>query len=153
MTSSHHAQGSATRESSASSTSKPCSFNRRHSLQLVDLDHAIVSQVVLLMRTPPLCVCVLCNLDPAKDVFSPRWGQFSGKARKANTTSRFGIDVCYFCVDVCHFCVILVSCFLSRTCCFFLRHVFWRDGRKTSFQGPGVYIYIYVYIIYIYMCV
>ena len=100
-----------------------------------------------------MCVCVLCNLDPAKDVFSPRWGQFSGKARKANTTSRFGIDVCYFCVDVCHFCVILVSCFLSRTCCFFLRHVFWRDGRKTSFQGPGVYIYIYVYIIYIYTCV
>lgn len=47
--------------------------------------------------------------------------QVSGEAQERNTTNNFGVDVSYFCI-------ISVSCFLSRICCIFLHHVFWRDG-------------------------
>ena len=66
------------------------------------------------------------------------------RSSKKHTTNSFGVDFCHFCVVFCHFCVILASCFLSRICCMFLRHVFWRDGKKDIVSGSR-YTYIYVF--------
>ena len=87
----------------------------------------------------PICpISLYCSL------FFSGEGNFQAKL-KTHTTNSFGVDFCHFCVVFCHFCVILASCFLSRICCMFLRHVFWRDGNKYIVSGSR-YIYIYLHL-------
>ena len=94
-------------------------------------------------------------LDPAKDVFFSGEGNFQAKLKKPTQqtvlVSIFVTSALFFC----HFCVILASCFLSRICCMFLRHVFWRDEKRhrfrvqvytMRFQQP---LYIYIYIVFL----